>query len=171
MSDLSDLIDFDSLLSADKRALRDSVRSFVDSEIKPNIAGWYEEAVFPLEIVPELAKRGLLGMHLKGYGCAGRSAVEYGLAVAELEAGDSGLRTFVSVQGSLATSAIYKHGSDSGQPPHRRRRLPLNAGPDGGTPVPPSRLRGAPIGPPAPLDLKRPKECRDGGFARGAEAV
>ncbi|UKA62972.1 acyl-CoA dehydrogenase family protein [Arthrobacter sp. FW306-04-A] len=112
MSDLSDLIDFDSLLSADERALRDSVRSFVDGEIKPNIAGWYEEAVFPLEIVPELAKLGLLGMHLKGYGCAGRSAVEYGLAAAELEAGDSGLRTFVSVQGSLAMSAIFKHGSD-----------------------------------------------------------
>ncbi len=112
MPDISDLIDFDSLLSADERALRDSVRSFVDSEIKPNIAGWYEGAVFPLEIVPELAKLGLLGMHLKGYGCAGRSAVEYGLAAAELEAGDSGLRTFVSVQGSLAMSAIYKHGSD-----------------------------------------------------------
>ncbi|MCX2750519.1 acyl-CoA dehydrogenase family protein [Arthrobacter sp. MI7-26] len=112
MSDLSDLIDFDSLLRADERALRDSVRSFVDREIKPNIAGWYEEAVFPLEIVPELAKLGLLGMHLKGYGCAGRSAVEYGLAAAELEAGDSGLRTFVSVQGSLVMSAIYKHGSD-----------------------------------------------------------
>lgn len=112
MSDISDLIELDSLLSTDERALRDSVRSFVDSEIKPNIAGWYEKAVFPLEIVPELAKLGLLGMHLKGYGCAGRSAVEYGLAAAELEAGDSGLRTFVSVQGSLAMSAIYKHGSE-----------------------------------------------------------
>lgn len=111
MTDPSDLIDFDSLLSAEERALRDSVRSFVDSEIKPNIAGWYEKAVFPLEIIPEMAKLGLLGMHLEGYGCAGRSAVEYGLAAAELEAGDSGLRTFVSVQGSLAMSAIYKHGS------------------------------------------------------------
>ncbi|PYI39457.1 acyl-CoA dehydrogenase [Arthrobacter psychrolactophilus] len=111
MSDPSDLIDFDSLLSSEERRLRDSVRSFVDSEIKPNIAGWYERAVFPLEIIPEMAKLGLLGMHLKGYGCAGRSAVEYGLAAAELEAGDSGLRTFVSVQGSLAMSAIYKHGS------------------------------------------------------------
>jgi glutaryl-CoA dehydrogenase len=88
------------------------VRSFVESEVKPNIAGWYEKAVFPLEIVPELARLGLLGMHLKGYGCAGRSAVDYGLAGAELEAGDSGLRTFVSVQGSLAMSAIYKHGSE-----------------------------------------------------------
>lgn len=96
----------------DECALRDSVRAFVDSEIKPHIATWYEKAIFPLELVPELAKMGLLGMHLKGYGCAGRSAVEYGLAGAELEARDSGLRTFVSVQGSLAMSAIYKHGSD-----------------------------------------------------------
>lgn len=88
------------------------MRQFVAENIKPNIATWYEKAVFPLEIVPEMAKLGLLGMHLEGYGCAGRSAVEYGLAGAELEAGDSGLRTFVSVQGSLAMSAIYKHGSE-----------------------------------------------------------
>ena len=112
MSDLSDLIDFDSLLTAEERALRDSVRSFVDGEIKPNIAGWYEDAHVPLEIFPEMAKLGLFGMHLSGYGCAGRSAVDYGLAAAELEAGDSGLRTFVSVQGSLAMSAIHKHGSE-----------------------------------------------------------
>ncbi|CCQ46176.1 putative glutaryl-CoA dehydrogenase [Pseudarthrobacter siccitolerans] len=112
MSDISDLIDFDSLLTSEELALRDLVRSFVDSEIKPNIAGWYEKGHFPVEIVPQLAKLGLLGMHLKGYGCAGRSAVEYGLAGAELEAGDSGTRTLVSVQGSLAMSAIYKHGSE-----------------------------------------------------------
>jgi len=107
-----DLISFESLLTEEERLLQKNVRSFVDTAIKPNIAGWYEKAVFPLEIVPEMAKLGLLGMHLKGYGCAGRSAVEYGLAGAELEAGDSGLRTFVSVQGSLAMSAIYKHGSE-----------------------------------------------------------
>jgi len=107
-----DLISLDSLLSAEERTLRDSVRTFVDDAIKPNIAGWYEDAHFPLEIVPEMAKLGLLGMHLDGYGCAGRSAVDYGLAGAELEAGDSGLRTFVSVQGSLAMSAIHKHGSE-----------------------------------------------------------
>lgn len=112
MTDSADLLNFDVLLTPDEIALRNSVRSFVDSEIKPNIANWYEAGVFPLEIVPEMAKLGLLGMHLKGYGCAGRSAVEYGLAGAELEAGDSGLRTFVSVQGSLAMSAIYKHGSE-----------------------------------------------------------
>ena len=91
----ADLINLDSLLSDAELALRNDVRAFVDTAIKPNIAGWYEAAVFPLEIVPEMAKLGLLGMHLDGYGCAGRSAVEYGLAAAELEAGDSGLRTFV----------------------------------------------------------------------------
>ncbi|WP_026536068.1 acyl-CoA dehydrogenase family protein [Arthrobacter sp. H14] len=107
-----DLIDIDSLLTEEEQRLRKEVRSFVDSAIRPNIAGWYEDAVFPLEIVPEMGRLGLLGMHLDGYGCAGRSAVEYGLAGAELEAGDSGLRTFVSVQGSLAMSAIYKHGSE-----------------------------------------------------------
>ena len=110
--DPADLINFDSLLSAEELALRDTVRGFVNENIKSNIAKWYNDAVFPLEIVPEMAKLGLLGMHLEGYGCAGRSAVEYGIAGAELEAGDSGLRTFVSVQGSLAMSAIYKHGSE-----------------------------------------------------------
>ena len=107
-----DFVSFDSLLSAAELALRDRVRSFVREEIRPNIAKWYEEATFPLEIVPEFARLGLLGMHLKGYGCAGRTAVDYGLAAAELEAGDSGLRTFVSVQGSLAMTAIAKHGSE-----------------------------------------------------------
>jgi glutaryl-CoA dehydrogenase len=108
----SDLINFDALLTEDELALRAQVRVFVTEQIRPNIANWYERAQFPLEIVPEMAKLGLLGMHLSGYGCAGRSAVDYGLAGAELEAGDSGLRTFVSVQGSLAMSAIYKWGSE-----------------------------------------------------------
>ncbi|MFQ4147546.1 acyl-CoA dehydrogenase family protein [Arthrobacter sp. LAPM80] len=123
MSDPSDLIDFDALLSAEERAVRDSVRSFVDSDIKAHIGQWYDKGVFPLEIVPELARLGLLGMHLEGYGCAGRSAVEYGLAGAELEAGDSGLRTFVSVQGSLAMGAIHKHGSQA----QKAQWLPLMA--------------------------------------------
>ncbi|WP_312397490.1 acyl-CoA dehydrogenase family protein [Kocuria sp.] len=111
-TDPSDLISFDSLLTAEELELRKTVREFVNAQIKPNIARWFADGEFPLEIVPEMAKLGLLGMHLKGYGCAGRSAVEYGLAGAELEAGDSGLRTFVSVQGSLAMSAIYKWGSE-----------------------------------------------------------
>lgn len=111
-SDAADLIDIDSLLTSDEIALRASVRAFVDTQIKPHIAQWYEDAVFPLEIVPQMARLGLLGMHLQGYGCPGRSSVEYGLAALELEAGDSGLRTFVSVQGSLAMSALHKHGSE-----------------------------------------------------------
>jgi glutaryl-CoA dehydrogenase len=119
----ADLINLDSLLSDSELALRNDVRAFVDSVIKPQIAGWFENAVFPLEIVPEMAKLGLLGMHLDGYGCAGRSAVDYGLAAAELEAGDSGLRTFVSVQGSLAMSAIHKHGSEE----HKQQWLPQMA--------------------------------------------
>lgn len=113
MSTVPDLLDFDELLSDDERATRDRVRAFVDARVRPHIADWYDRAVFPTELVPELAELGVLGMHLDGYGCGGRSAVEYGLAAMELEAGDSGLRTFVSVQGSLAMSAIHKHGSEA----------------------------------------------------------
>ncbi|HEY4268202.1 MAG TPA: acyl-CoA dehydrogenase family protein [Galbitalea sp.] len=108
----SDLLDLDSLLSPGERELRASVAAFVDAEIRPNIAEWFENAVFPVEIVKKLGALGVLGMHLDGYGCAGRSAVEYGLAAHELEAGDSGLRTFVSVQGSLAMTAIHRNGSE-----------------------------------------------------------
>ena len=111
LADASDLLDLDSLLSADELALRASVRAFVDAEIRPNIADWFERAYFPAELVPELGRLGLLGMQLDGYGCAGRSAVDYGLAALELEAGDSGIRTFVSVQGSLAMTAIHRNGS------------------------------------------------------------
>lgn len=115
-----DYLGLDSLLSAGEIELRDRVRAFVRDRITPNIERWYETAVFPREIVPEMGGLGLLGMHLSGYGCAGRSAVEYGLACMELEAGDSGLRTFVSVQGSLAMSAIHKFGSEE----QKRRWLP-----------------------------------------------
>jgi glutaryl-CoA dehydrogenase len=115
-----DYLDLDSLFSAEELALRDRVRAFVDERIRPNIAAWYEQAHFPREIVKEMGAQGLLGMHLQGYGCAGRSAVEYGLAAMELEAGDSGLRTFVSVQGSLAMSAVHKFGSEE----QKQRWLP-----------------------------------------------
>src|ERR671917_1360735 len=111
-SDRIDLLNIDAHLSEGERGLRERIRSFVQERIKPNIEGWFDRAVFPREIVPEFAELGLLGMHLSGYGCAGRSAVEYGLACMELEAGDSGLRTFVSVQGSLAMSAIHEFGSE-----------------------------------------------------------
>ncbi|MGN5732573.1 acyl-CoA dehydrogenase family protein [Arthrobacter psychrochitiniphilus] len=109
---LSDVLNLDALLSEEELNLRRTVRRFVDERIRPNIATWYEDAVFPTEIVQEMGALGLLGMHLQGYGCPGRSAVEYGIAAMELEAGDSGLRTFVSVQGSLAMSAIHKWGSE-----------------------------------------------------------
>ncbi len=108
----SDVLNLDGLLSEQERELRSTVRRFVDNRIRPNIAEWYEDAVFPVEIVREMGALGLLGMHLPGYGCPGRSAVEYGIAAMELEAGDSGLRTFVSVQGSLAMSAIHKWGTE-----------------------------------------------------------
>ena len=107
-----DYLGLDALLSAGELTWRDTVRAFVGDRIRPNIKDWYEKAVFPVEIVPEMGRLGLLGTHLSGYGCPGRSAVEYGLAALELEAGDSGLRTFVSVQGSLAMSAIYKFGTE-----------------------------------------------------------
>src|SRR5215210_660505 len=107
-----DLLGLDSLLTQEERGVREEVRRFVGEKIRPNIQEWYERAIFPKEIVPEMGALGVLGMHLSGYGCAGKSAVEYGLACMELEAGDSGLRTFVSVQGSLAMSAIHKFGSE-----------------------------------------------------------
>jgi len=118
-----DVLNLDTLLTPGELELRSTVRDFVDERIRPNIAGWYEDAHFPLELVPELGKLGVLGMHLKGYGCPGRSAVEYGLAAMELEAGDSGLRTFVSVQGSLAMTAIHKWGSEE----QRNEHLPAMA--------------------------------------------
>ena len=116
----TDLLDVEADLSAEELETRDTVRAFVDRRIRPNIAGWFADAVFPQEIVPEMAQLGLLGMHIQGYGCAGKSAVQYGIAMQELEAGDSGLRTFVSVQGSLAMSAIAKHGSEE----QKQRWLP-----------------------------------------------
>ncbi|MDR7158135.1 acyl-CoA dehydrogenase family protein [Arthrobacter sp. BE255] len=121
MTDLAtDYLDIDSLLSTQEIDLRRQVRQFVDDRIRPDINAWYEDAVFPLDLVKEMGSMGLLGMHLTGYGCGGRSAVEYGIAAMELEAGDSGIRTFVSVQGSLAMSAISKFGSEE----HKQRWLP-----------------------------------------------
>lgn len=108
----SDVLALDSLLTSEELALREKVRDYTTQRIRPNIARWYEDAVFPQEIAPELGELGVLGMHLEGYGCPGRTAVEYGLAAMELEAGDSGIRTFVSVQGSLAMTAIHKWGSE-----------------------------------------------------------
>ncbi|GLZ43927.1 glutaryl-CoA dehydrogenase [Actinomycetospora sp. NBRC 106375] len=110
-----DLLALDDLLSPAEIAWRDTVRDFVAREIRPHVARWYEHAHFPREIAPEMGALGLLGMHTQG-----RSAVEYGLAAMEVEAGDSGLRTFMSVQGSLAMTAIHAFGSDE----QRARWLP-----------------------------------------------
>src|SRR5438552_3207466 len=95
----ADLYAVDSLLSDDERLIRDTVREFVRARALPIIADHFEAGTFPHELVPEVAALGLLGMHLHGYGCAGTSATAYGIACEELEAGDSGLRSFVSVQG------------------------------------------------------------------------
>jgi len=107
------LFAFDSLLGEDELAIRDAVRTFVDRRIRPAVAEWYAEGDIPArELALELGEMGLLGMHLEGYGCAGMSATAYGLACLELEAGDSGIRSLVSVQGSLAMYAIHAYGSE-----------------------------------------------------------
>jgi glutaryl-CoA dehydrogenase len=107
-----DYLEIDTLLSDEERLIRDTVRAWVGEHILPNVAEWFEEGILPMELAPELGKLGLLGMHLEGYGCAGASAVAYGLACLELEAGDSGIRSLVSVQGSLSMFAIWRWGSE-----------------------------------------------------------
>ena len=108
-----ELFGTEALITDDERAIRDTVRSFAEKEIKPHLADWFEAGEVPVrELAPELGKLGVLGMHLEGYGCAGTSATAYGLACMELEAADSGIRSLVSVQGSLAMYAIWKWGSE-----------------------------------------------------------
>ncbi len=107
-----DLYNIDHLLTEDERLVRDTVRTFVRERALPVIGEHFEAGTFPRQLVPEIAEMGLLGMHLDGYGCAGLNAVCYGLACQELEYGDSGLRSFVSVQGSLAMFPIYAFGSE-----------------------------------------------------------
>lgn len=107
-----DFLNIDALLNEEERMIRDTVRAFVQKRIVPNIAEWFDEGILPKSLAKELGSLGLLGMHLQGYGCPGTSAVAYGLACMELEAGDSGIRSFASVQGSLAMFAIHHWGSD-----------------------------------------------------------
>ena len=110
--DALDFLDLDTELSDEERMIRDSVRQFVSQRVMPDIEKWFDVGEFPKEVASELGALGLLGMHLSGYGCAGTNAVSYGLACLELEAGDSGFRSFVSVQGSLAMFPIWKYGSE-----------------------------------------------------------
>jgi glutaryl-CoA dehydrogenase len=107
-----DLLGLDDEFSGDERLLRDTVRDFVRKRVLPHVGDWFERGIFPKEIAPELGALGLLGMHLEGYGCAGASATAYGVVCRELEAADSGLRSFVSVQGSLAMFPISAYGSE-----------------------------------------------------------
>ncbi|MFG2105753.1 acyl-CoA dehydrogenase family protein [Micromonospora chersina] len=119
-----DLLDIDASLGEEERQIRAVVRQLIDDRVRPHVAGWYEDGHVPArELAREFGKLGLLGMHLTGYGCAGASAVAYGLACLELEAGDSGIRSLVSVQGSLAMYAIWRYGSEE----QKQRWLPAMA--------------------------------------------
>jgi glutaryl-CoA dehydrogenase len=118
-----DFLAIDDLLTDEERDIRDTVRAFVAKEVLPNVEDWFEEAILPRELAREIGKLGLFGMHLEGYGCAGASATAYGLTCLELEAGDSGVRSLVSVQGSLAMYAIWRWGSEE----QKREWLPRMA--------------------------------------------
>ncbi|HEY4413640.1 MAG TPA: acyl-CoA dehydrogenase family protein [Gaiellaceae bacterium] len=118
--DPRDFLAIDALLDDEERAIRDTVRKFVRDRILPDIGDWFERAVLPRELVKELAALGLFGMHLEGYGLPGASSVMYGLTCMELEAGDAGIRSLVSVQGSLAMYAIWRWGTEE----QKQRWLP-----------------------------------------------
>lgn len=111
-ADPRDFLHLDGLLDEEEKLLRDTVRQFVADRILPDVAEWYEAGIFPKELAKEMGALGLLGMHLVGYGCAGTSATQYGLACTELEAGDSGARSFASVQGSLSMFPIWEFGDE-----------------------------------------------------------
>jgi glutaryl-CoA dehydrogenase len=122
----NDFLQIDLLLTDEERLIRDTVREFVGDKVLPDVAEWFEAGTFPKELAKEMGALGLLGMHLEGYGCAGTNAVSYGLACTELEAGDSGVRSFVSVQGSLAMYPIWAFGSEE----QKERWLPPMASGD-----------------------------------------
>ncbi len=121
--DPKDFLGIERLLDQEERLLRDTVRRWVADRVLPSINDWFEKGILPRELTEELGRLGLLGMHLEGYGCPGASAVQYGLACLELEAGDSGLRSMVSVQGSLAMFPIWEYGSEE----QKQRWLPAMA--------------------------------------------
>ncbi len=115
-----ELLGVDHLLDEEEVAIQETVRRFAAEKVRPHIADWYEAGEIPLSLAVDAGKLGLLGMHLTGYGCAGTNAVSYGLACMELEAADSGVRSLVSVQGSLAMFAIWKFGTEE----QKQRWLP-----------------------------------------------
>ncbi len=108
----TDLLQIDDQLTDEERLIRDTVRAFVGDRVQPHITDWFEAGLLPREVIPELGKLGVLGMHLTGYGCAGAGAIAYGVACRELEACDSGLRSAASVQGSLSMFPIWRYGSE-----------------------------------------------------------
>src|SRR5215469_784970 len=116
-----DFIDFDSQLNDEEKLVRQTARQFVDNEIIPIIEKHSREGTFPKHLIPQLGELGFFGANLHGYGCAGMSNVAYGLMTQELERGDSGLRSFVSVQGALVMYPIYSYGSDA----QKNKWLPL----------------------------------------------
>src|ERR1700751_660826 len=123
--DPRDFLALDALLSDEERAIRDTVRQFVSDQVKPYVGEWFERGELPMELIPELARLGLFGMHLSGYGLPEASSVMYGLVCQELEAGDAGIRSLVSVQGSLSMYAIWRWGSED----QKQRWLPpMHAG-------------------------------------------
>jgi glutaryl-CoA dehydrogenase len=124
-TDPLDFLAIDALLSDEERAIRDTVRAWVRERILPEVGEWFEQGILPRELAQEVGRLGLFGMHLDGYGLPGASAVAYGLTCLELEAGDSGLRSFVSVQGSLAMFAIWRWGSEDQK---ERWLAPMHAG-------------------------------------------
>jgi glutaryl-CoA dehydrogenase len=125
--DPHDFLDLDAGLAEEERAIRDAVRAYAKDNLLDRVAGWYETGALPAaDLAKDFGSLGLLGMHLEGYGCAGTSAVAYGIACRELEAVDSGLRSFVSVQGSLAMYAIHRWGSED----QRQEWLPRMAAGD-----------------------------------------
>jgi glutaryl-CoA dehydrogenase len=126
MANRTDFLDVDGLLSEEDCAIGQTVRAYARAELAPHVADWYERGAIPVDIAKGLGKIGVLGMHLEGYGCAGTTATAYGVACRELEAIDSGLRSLVSVQGSLAMFALHRWGTEQ----HRQEWLPRMAAGD-----------------------------------------
>ena len=127
-----DYLLLDSQLTDEEKLVRETARRFVDEQVAPLIRDCYREGRFPSELIPEIGRLGFLGANLEGYGCAGMSSTEYGLIMQEVERGDSGLRSFISVQGALVMYPIHAFGSDEQKDrwlPRDRKSTRLNSSP------------------------------------------